>query len=172
MGSILTNEDLRKLISAAAALGKKELVLHGQHFEAINLRNESIPLSLDLDDSIIDGDFILANANFGGNYISLDRTIINGSISLSGLKVKPNFNGFGFYLRGATVWAPIHLDYTKINTLAVYACNFESNVTGLLKVAGTVIDRIFVQPEKGELAEIQRLKKEAQLKRKTGEFTA
>ncbi|MEX1061594.1 MAG: hypothetical protein WEC39_00545 [Patescibacteria group bacterium] len=169
MAQIISNEDLKILIAQAYVQGKQELLLRGSHFADINLRNERIPISLDFDDSIFDGDFILAGAEFGGRYISLDRALIKGIISLSGMK--SSLDGFAFYLRGAYLKGPINLELTKITRLVVFACDFIEGV-GMIRVEGTTIERIFTQPEQGELAEIKNLKREASKKRKSGEFSA
>ena len=171
MGQIISTPDLKKMILEAAELNKKELILHGFHFEEIDLRNEKIPLSLDLDDSIIDGYFILISADFGGDYISLDRAIIKGSLSLSWMKttgVRRKDLGIGLYLRGTTVKGKIDLSYTRLNTLVVYGCNYSEKID----LAGTPINRLFAQGSKYDIAEIKRLKKEAQEKRRAGEFSA
>ena len=164
MDKILSTEDLKRLMAEAKEQGHFLVNLNGAHFSDIDLRMQEVPVSLDLDDAIIDGNVDLSMANFAGSYISLDRAEIGGFLSLNGMEVtnrEGRPEGIGLFLRGALVHGTTQLQDTKLNTLCVYAADFAGgglfdDVPGLFRLQGTRINRLFVYPRDGEEEEFQR----------------
>lgn len=165
MGKVLSTEDLKRLMAEAASQGKFKLSLYGEHFSEIDLDQAEVPVSLDLNYSRIDGDVNLRMAKFHGSFISLDGADVSRRIILSGMEVlNPNSQeGIGVFLRGAEIGGGIFLYDTRIHTLCIYGTKFHArrtlDVAGLVHLDRAQINRIFLNPESGELDEIRRMKK-------------
>jgi len=97
--AVLTSDDVRRMIKEAVANSEKKVDLSGRTIKSIEFKGFDVPVSLDLNGSVIQGNVSIELGNFTGDYIDLDDARVRGAISLNAL----GKHGFSLFLRRASV---------------------------------------------------------------------